>query len=187
MKEKNILFKGGNINSYNRMVLQFEIWEGLRQGYDPINILFASVGGQIFQALEFYKYIKDLKPNVNIFNIGEVRSASIIVFLAFDNRYYFPNSKFHMHSVRLKEGADKTEEKIKQNSIFTAEMISIIESTIQIEQSKMNVIKTTEDDIWLETQEEIEGSGIAKPYNKQFDPNTFVVVHCVDEEKGLVS
>jgi ATP-dependent protease ClpP protease subunit len=164
----NILFKGCSINRLNRITLQFEICQAIRKNPRKINLLFATTGGEIYEAFLFYDFIKELNYPIDIYNIGEIRSAGTVMFLAFDNRYFLNNSKFLFHAVRLKSGVEQTAETRKQTSQFNSKMLTIFRERINLDETFYDTMTNTTDDIWIDNNQDISNYSIATYSTEKF-------------------
>jgi ATP-dependent protease ClpP protease subunit len=173
----NILFEGCRINQINRIKLEFEINYAIGKNPEEINLLFATQGGEIYEALLFYKFIQEINYPINIFNIGEINSCGIIIFLAFKNRYFLPSSKFLLHSVRLINDAMITEEKISKSIEFNNEMLEIIVRETLLPQKFLFIIKDSTEDIIIEVPDEIIKYEIAKSSEAKFK-NDYIKIDC---------
>ena len=66
---------------------------------DPIEIYINSFGGCCYAGLALYDLLRAAKCPIKTFCIGKAMSMSLILFLAGDERYTFPNSTYMVHSV----------------------------------------------------------------------------------------
>lgn len=163
----NIEFKGCAINETNRNQLQFEICRAISKEPTQINILFATTGGEIHQAFLFYEFIKKISFPIQIYNIGEIRSAGTIMFLAFENRYFLDTTKFLFHSVRLKNGIEETYKTNETNKKLNQKMLDIFIQTIDLPNEYISKMEETTDDIIIEKDDILKFS-IAKFSNEKF-------------------
>lgn len=108
-----------------RVIKNLAILEGTSN--DPITIILNSEGGDYYQALAIYDYIKSLKSHVTIKIIGNCMSAATIISLAADVRVMSPNSTYMIHY-----GSDNTNghakttqrwsEEYKRNSLWMEQL-----------------------------------------------------------------
>jgi len=176
----NIEYRGCSINPLNRIRLQFEICQAIRQRPEKINLLFATTGGQINEAFLFYDFIKELDYPINIFNIGEIRSAGTVMFLAFDNRFFLQKAKFLFHAVRLNKDVVITTEKQEQNKKFNEKMLSIFDDRINLPPDYISTMKKTLDDIEISDPKEINKFSIATFSDEKFIPT--ISIPCADNK-----
>lgn len=178
----NIEFRGCSITAQNRLRLQYEILQAIKQSPATINILFATRGGEISEALLFYKFIREIEFQINIYNIGEIRSSGTVMFLAFDNRYFLNNAKFLFHSVRLREETTITPQKEAKSKEFNEEMLMIFKQRAELPEEHIRTISETKDDINIDDPVEIENYSIAVKSTKTFSID--IRIPCSPEENA---
>jgi len=98
-----------------------------------INIM--SYGGDLYQALAIYDYIKNLDVKVITNVIGASASAATVISLAGDERYITENSKYLVHkaSTMFYGNADELSKDIEEMKQLDAELIKIY-----VENSNLN-------------------------------------------------
>lgn len=152
----DIIFCGNRINYPNRLGLEIQISMALDNGSDEVHILFGSQGGEIFQALEFYKFITNLpndkKAKLQIHSCGPIQSSAVVFFLSFDNRYVSDNSSFMLHKVRLENVATLTDDKQKNIDYFNSQMLDIITSKATLNQTEIDSLRETYDELNLTSE-----------------------------------
>lgn len=79
----------------NKTIANFHILESL--SIAPITLLLNSYGGDVFQALGLYDYIKTLQSEVTIKAVGACMSGATIILQAGDKRLISANTTFMMH------------------------------------------------------------------------------------------
>jgi len=82
--------------SVNKVIANLHILETL-DNTKPITLLLDSYGGDTFQALALYDYIRSLESVVHIKTIGACMSAATIILQAGDRRIISDNCTFMMH------------------------------------------------------------------------------------------
>lgn len=85
-----------NQASVNRVMANLHILESMDKT-KPINLILNSYGGDMFQALGLYDYIRSLESEVIIHAIGACMSAATIILQAGDRRIISDNCTFMMH------------------------------------------------------------------------------------------
>ncbi len=175
----NTEFKGCPINSTNRLRLQDEISNAINRNPERINLLFATTGREINEAFLFYDFIQSLNFPIHIYNIGEIRSAGTVMFLAFNHRYVLPNTKFLFHAVRLKDGVIVSPEKEMQRVEFNDKMLAIFESRIKLPSTYISTMRNSLDDIWICDSIEIANYSIGAISTDKFNP-PFIRIQCED-------
>ena len=101
MKTLNIYFTNRIVVGNLGRLLK-KLMESTDNGYTQINVILASSGGKISDALLFYKHFKKInfKEEICVYNACNVASAAVVVYLAFPKRYIIDNSYFMIHSAR---------------------------------------------------------------------------------------
>ena len=60
--------------------------KSIQDGYSEINVLLSTLGGEVNQGITLYNFIKALPVPVNMFNLGNVNSISIVIYQAGSKR-----------------------------------------------------------------------------------------------------
>lgn len=89
--------EGSEINkdSVDEAIANFHILESINQ--QPITFFLNSYGGDVFQALGLYDFIKTLQSEVTIKAVGACMSGATIILQAGDKRLISTNTTFMMH------------------------------------------------------------------------------------------
>jgi ATP-dependent protease ClpP protease subunit len=66
-------------------------------GAGRVVLYLSSTGGSLAAAYTAYNYLKTSPFQVDVVNTGSVESAAVYLYLAGENRYYFPESRFMIH------------------------------------------------------------------------------------------
>jgi ATP-dependent Clp protease protease subunit len=66
-----------------------------------LHLLISSPGGSVFHGLSIHNFLKSLTLDVSTYNFGSVDSIGVVMFCAGSRRYCVPNSRFHIHGVKL--------------------------------------------------------------------------------------
>lgn len=173
----NIEYKGCSVTPINRIRLQFEICQAIRQSPEQINILFATTGGEISEGLLFYEFARKLDCSISIYNIGEIRSAGTVMFSAFDNRYFLPKSKFLFHAVKFAEGTVITPEKEEQRIKFNEQMLAVYQERLLLPNTHFITMRNSNHDIIIDNPKDIEQFSIATSSTEKFFP-PFIKIPC---------
>lgn len=75
------------------------IAEQINRGVKDFYILLSTPGGIVANGITLYNYLRSLKANITMHNIGVVDSIGNVIFLAGEQRYAVPNSSFLFHGV----------------------------------------------------------------------------------------
>ncbi len=98
MSDKTIYFSfHGEINVYSSSNLIYACNEAIKKGKKHIYISFASRGGFSDSGFYLYNNLKSMDVEITFHNTGSVESAGLTTFLAGDNRYASPHSRFLLH------------------------------------------------------------------------------------------
>ncbi|CAA9194677.1 hypothetical protein FLA105534_00267 [Flavobacterium bizetiae] len=151
-----IIFCGNRINKLNRLGLEIQISMALDSGSEEVHIMFGSPGGEIFQALEFYKFITNLPSNkkakLYIHSCGPIESSAVVIFVSFDNRYVSDNSHFLLHKVRLQNMTALTKEQQQNIDYFNNQMLGILTSKVTLDQTEIDSLQTTYENLNLTSE-----------------------------------
>lgn len=79
----------------NRTIANLHILESLNQ--NPITLILNSYGGDVYQALGLYDFIKSMHSEVYIRTIGACMSGATLILQAGDKRSISANTTFMMH------------------------------------------------------------------------------------------
>jgi ATP-dependent Clp protease protease subunit len=82
--------------SVNKTISNFHILESISTAA-PITFILNSYGGDIYQALGLYDFIKGLQSEVHIKAVGACMSAATLILQAGDRRLITANTTFMMH------------------------------------------------------------------------------------------
>jgi ATP-dependent protease ClpP protease subunit len=64
-------------------------------------VYLSTVGGSPFSAIALYNFIKSIPQKTTIYNMGDVCSAGVTFFLAFEKRLGVPNCRFMVHQTSM--------------------------------------------------------------------------------------
>lgn len=85
-----------NQDSIGRVITNFHILESMDK-LRPITLILNSYGGDVYQALGLYDYIRSLESEVHIHAYGACMSAATLILQAGDKRLISENCTFMMH------------------------------------------------------------------------------------------
>lgn len=77
-----------------------------------IDVYINSYGGDAYEALALYDAISDCTCNVRTHGQGKVMSAGLMIYLAGDERYSFPNTTFMAHTALSRTGGKSFEQEV---------------------------------------------------------------------------
>src|SRR5262249_47778037 len=123
----------------------------LGEGASHLHLLISSPGGSVFHGLSLHNFMKGVGVDVSTYNCGSVDSIGVVVFCAGAKRYCVPNSRFHIHGVKLSFNGSVTldekglEENLKLLRSDYANVARVIAATTgkQVKAIERDMIKQT--------------------------------------------
>ena len=108
----------------------------LREGAKELGLLLSSPGGDVFQGMSLYNYLKGVPLRVTTHNFGSADSIGAVLFCAGEKRYSVPHARFLLHGVTcnftqpasLEE--KQLEERLKGLQIDTGNIARIIAAAV---------------------------------------------------------
>ena len=82
--------------SVNRTIANFHLLETMSTS-SPITLLLNSYGGDVYQALGLYDFIRSMNSEVHIKALGACMSGATLILQAGDKRFISANTTFMMH------------------------------------------------------------------------------------------
>lgn len=165
MPKAEFIIVGARVELESRFKLEYNIKDALKNKFDEIHILFGSTGGEIYQALEFFKFVSKLdkqdRHKLHIYSAGPVESAAVVVFLSFDKRFILRNSSFMIHTVRQKHNESTDTNFDPCAAKLNQSMLDIIISRTSLKSHDLAFLKNPVDKIKL-TPEEAISKGFGK-------------------------
>lgn len=79
--------------------LMAELEKKLKEGIDRFVILISSPGGNVFQGISAYNFLKGIPSEVLTFNFGSTDSSAICLFCAGSTRFCVPHGRFLIHGL----------------------------------------------------------------------------------------
>ncbi len=73
--------------------------ERLKQGIERFVILISSPGGNVFQGLSAYNFLKGIPAEVITHNFGSIDSIAVCIFCAGCKRFSVPHGRFLLHGI----------------------------------------------------------------------------------------
>lgn len=71
----------------------------LNAGAKELGLLISSPGGDVFQGLSAYNYLKGIPMKVTTHNFGSADSIGVVLFCAGEKRFSVPQARFLLHGV----------------------------------------------------------------------------------------
>ena len=154
-----IVFNDG-INEGSMNLLKTEIETALAQNPTRIKLWFTTNGGEIHAALDFYDWITSNNFPIDIIGFNKIKSSGLIVFLAFESRFFKNKAEFLFHQVYIdeaKRSATTSDEKMKE---FNDRMFEVIKSTINLPDIVYSTLLTYHIDVIIKDVTELQDFGI---------------------------
>jgi len=91
------LFFEMEINWASVRLLETRVAELVREGIKELTIVMSTGGGGCGAAVTCFNFLKSLNINITTYNICDVNSASLLMFMAGSKRYVVPSGRFLIH------------------------------------------------------------------------------------------
>lgn len=76
----------------------------LSQGARKMGLLISTPGGDVFQGLSAYNYLKGIPLEITTHNFGSADSIGVVLFCAGSRRLCVPHARFLLHGVETRPG-----------------------------------------------------------------------------------
>jgi len=86
-----------NQNSINALISNIQ--QKINEGVNRIVILINSTGGNVFNGVHAYNFLKGLPIEIVTHNVGSANSVAVVLFCAGTTRYCSPHARFLIHGV----------------------------------------------------------------------------------------
>jgi len=109
----------------------------LKQGAKKLGLLISTPGGDVFQGLSAYNYLKGIPLEITTHNFGSADSIGVVLFCAGSRRLSVPHARFLLHGVQcnfhqpvsLEE--KQLEERLKGLQIDMGNIARVIADTVK--------------------------------------------------------
>ena len=89
----------GPIDDERVKKLMATVEQKLKEGRERFVILISSPGGQVFQGISAYNFLKGIPAEVITYNFGSVDSIAVCLFCAGSKRFCVPHGRFLIHGI----------------------------------------------------------------------------------------
>ena len=89
----------GSIDDERVKKLMAALEQKLKEGRERFVILISSPGGQVFQGISAYNFLKGIPAEVITYNFGSVDSIAVCLFCAGSKRFCVPHGRFLIHGI----------------------------------------------------------------------------------------
>jgi len=115
----------------------------LKQGAKKLGLLISTPGGDVFQGLSAYNFLKGIPLEITTHNFGSADSIGVVLFCAGSTRLSVPHARFLLHGVQcnfqqpvsLEE--KQLEERLKGLQIDMGNIARVIADTIKKDKDKI--------------------------------------------------
>jgi ATP-dependent protease ClpP protease subunit len=114
-----------------------QVVEGkVKQGYKRMTLLISCMGGDVFQGISAYNFLRGIPLEITTHNFGSADSMGVVLFCAGDWRLSVPHARFLLHGananfnqpISLEE--KQLEEKLKSLQIDQGNIARVIADTV---------------------------------------------------------
>lgn len=134
--------------------------QALAQGIKKLTLLISTPGGDVFQGLSAYNYLRGLPIEVDTHNFGSVDSIGVVLFCAGKRRLSVPHARFLIHPVSMNFQGNASleeqqlQEKLNSLRIDTENIARVIGDTV--EKTKEDVVAAMHARTTLNPQQALE-------------------------------
>jgi ATP-dependent Clp protease protease subunit len=115
----------------------------LRQGTSKLTLLISSPGGDVFQGISAYNFLKGIPLEITTHNFGSADSIGAVLFCAGSRRLSVPHARFLLHGVQVSFRQPvnleekQLEEKLKGLQIDMGNIARVIADTVKKTQEQV--------------------------------------------------
>jgi len=167
------------ISSESIAALMQVIDRKLKQDVKKIVLLISSPGGDVFNGLSAFNFLKGIPLEITTHNFGSIDSVGMILFCAGSNRYSVPHARFLLHGVQQKFrqsaslGERQLEEKIKGLQIDMSIISRVIGDTVK--KKKEIVMEDLLKRTTLDAEEAVKYGLVTKIESKLIEPKSEMI------------
>lgn len=151
----------------------------VKQGVKRIGLLISSPGGDVFQGLTAYNYLRGIPLEIVTHNFGSADSIGVVLFCAGSRRLSVPHARFLLHGVQcrftqpISLEEKQLEEKLKGLQIDMGNIARVIADTVQRDKDK--VVQDMLNRTTLYPDEAIEYGLVHEIKSQLFEPGAEVI------------
>ena len=151
----------------------------LKQGANKLGLLISTPGGDVFQGLSAYNFLRGVPLEITTHNFGSVDSIGVVLFCAGSRRLSVPHARFLLHGVQchfqqatsLEE--KQLEERLKGLQIDMGNIARVIADTAKKDKDK--VIQDMLNRITLYPEQAIEYGLVHEIKSELFPPGSELI------------
>ena len=146
----------------------------IKQGATRLGLLISTPGGDVFQGLSVYNYLKGIPLEIVTHNFGSADSIGVVLFCAGSRRLSVPHARFLLHGVQcrfpqpMSLEEKQLEEKLKGLQIDMGNIARVIADTVA--KDKQQVIDDMLNRTTLYPEEAVEYGLVHEIQSKLFEP-----------------
>ncbi|MBT4513177.1 MAG: hypothetical protein HOC20_13335 [Chloroflexi bacterium] len=151
----------------------------IKQGATRLGLLISTPGGDVFQGLSVYNYLKGIPLEIVTHNFGSADSIGVVLFCAGSRRLSVPHARFLLHGVQcrfpqpMSLEEKQLEEKLKGLQIDMGNIARVIADTVA--KDKQQVIDDMLNRTTLYPEEAVEYGLVHEIQSKLFEPGAEVI------------
>ena len=151
----------------------------IRQGARRMGLLISTPGGEVFQGLSAYNYLKGIPLEITTHNFGSADSIGVVLFCAGSRRLSVPHARFLLHGVqcRFAQGTSleekQLEEKLKGLQIDMFNIARVIADTVK--KDREQVLKDMHNRTTLYPEQAMEYGLVHAIKSELFEPGAEVI------------
>ena len=151
----------------------------LKQGAKKLGLLISSPGGDVFQGLSAYNYLKGVPLEITTHNFGSADSIGVVLFCAGSRRLSVPHARFLLHGVQchFQQAASleekQLEERLKGLQIDMGNIARVIADTVK--KDKDNVIQDMLNRTTLYPEQAVEYGLVHEIKSELFPPGSELI------------
>lgn len=150
-----------------------------RQGARRMGLLISTPGGEVFQGLSAFNYLKGIPMEITTHNFGSADSIGVVLFCAGSRRLSVPHARFLLHGVqcRFAQGTSleekQLEEKLKGLQIDMFNIARVIADTVK--KDREQVLEDMHNRLTLYPEQAMEYGLVHAIQSELFEPGAEVI------------
>jgi ATP-dependent Clp protease, protease subunit len=151
----------------------------LSQGAKKMGLLISTPGGDVFQGLSAYNYLKGVPLEITTHNFGSADSIGVVLFCAGSKRLSVPHARFLLHGVMcnfqgpISLEEKQLEERLKGLQIDMGNIARIIADTVK--KDKQKILNDMLNRTTLYPEEAIDYGLVHEIKSELFEPNAELI------------
>ncbi len=149
-----------SINVVSITHLTTEIRNAAAQNPTKIKLWLTTDGGEIYTAFVFYDWIRANNFPIEVIGFNKIKSSGIIVYLAFENRFFKSKAEFLFHQVYIDEARRTPTTSAQKHEELNARMLDVISTTLNLPDVIASTLGNYKVDIIVKDEVELNQFGI---------------------------